>query len=62
MPQLNYLAVPIIYTREVDLGDKLECWRNIRVLFAAVDIQRVDAVLMYALRAAQYADMLCKSI
>ena len=44
------LAVSWVYAWEVDLGDELDGWWDIGVVWAAVEAQRVDAVLVCGLR------------
>jgi hypothetical protein len=48
-PGKTYLAVSLIYTGQVDLGDEGNLRRDVGVVFAAADLQTVDAVLVYAL-------------
>lgn len=48
-PGKTYLAVSLIYAGQVDLGDESDLRRDVGVVFAAADLQTVDAVLVYAL-------------
>ena len=44
-----YLAVSLVYTRQVDFRDEGDLRRDVGVVLAAADLQTVDAVLVHAL-------------
>lgn len=46
---LSYFACLLVYTWQIDLGYEGNIRRNIWILVAAMDLEAVDPVLVYAL-------------
>lgn len=46
---LSHLSVSLVDTREVDFGHECQLGRDVGIVWAAVDLHTVDAVLVNAL-------------
>jgi len=44
-----YLSSFRVYAWQVDLGNEGDIGRNVGILLAAMDLQAIDSILMYAL-------------